>query len=198
MPFYVIEQSSRSCLCVYCYKAKLLTVALYDLWPTLHQGSTPGLVCTCQCELCKGGGGASTSYRTSHENPFTAWASLATSSTCARRSSCILRMTGPESMHTGRHVSLGTASTTPVSRIFFKCPRNKGRAERQLFPTTSDTFSSSGSHEGPPPGEISWDMFTEVDARGNATTTRRNADNGGDENDEYLPQGGTRPKNRQV
>lgn len=56
VPFYVVEQSSRACLCVYCYKAKLITIGLFDLWSTLHRGETPASPCTCKCSLCDGGG----------------------------------------------------------------------------------------------------------------------------------------------
>ncbi|CAN0054539.1 unnamed protein product, partial [Sphacelaria rigidula] len=56
IPFYFIEQSNRSCLFATCYKAKLITIALYDLWPTLHEGLTPDPACTCECNLCKDGG----------------------------------------------------------------------------------------------------------------------------------------------
>lgn len=56
VPFNVVEQSLRSCLCVHCYKAKLVTISLCTIWTTLHQGATQGSACMCECDLCRDGG----------------------------------------------------------------------------------------------------------------------------------------------
>ncbi|CAB1101808.1 unnamed protein product [Ectocarpus sp. CCAP 1310/34] len=54
VPFYVVEHSLRSCLCVHCYRAKLITVAPCQLWSTLSQN-----VASCS----SGGGGDAVARR---------------------------------------------------------------------------------------------------------------------------------------
>ena len=53
IPFYVVEQSLRCCICVHCYRDKFVTITLCELWPDLHWGATTGSSCDCQCDLCR-------------------------------------------------------------------------------------------------------------------------------------------------
>ncbi|CAM9756469.1 unnamed protein product, partial [Sphacelaria rigidula] len=56
MPFNVVKQTARCCLCSHCYKGKLIMRSLVRMWPRLHCGETAGSPCTCRCDLCASGG----------------------------------------------------------------------------------------------------------------------------------------------
>ncbi|CAM9586225.1 unnamed protein product, partial [Sphacelaria rigidula] len=56
MPFNVVKQTARCCMCPHCYKGKLIMRSLVRMWPRLHCGETAGLPCTCRCDFCANGG----------------------------------------------------------------------------------------------------------------------------------------------
>ncbi|CAM9944119.1 unnamed protein product [Hapterophycus canaliculatus] len=193
VPFYVVEQSSRACLCVYCYKAKLITIGLFDLWTALHRGETSASPCTCECNLCRGGGCSDYLPYSSRKDVY----SMGKFSD--------LHMCEKEDLYTSRdgtrvkaHKSICVTGNCLKCRgkqdDFFNCPRHKGGPQRPLYPP------SANPGEGPPPGEVRWNMFTDVDDRGHATTaaTTSTAPTVGDDGDEFIPQGGARNKNRQA
>lgn len=196
VPFYIVEQSSRACLCVYCYKAKLLTAALFDLWPTLHQGETPGSKCTCTCELCKDGKCVDYLPYKNRQAVYS-MGNFNDGHMCAKE----FLYTSKDGTRVEAHRATCVTGNCPDCKrkqdIFFDCPMHKGGAQRPLFTSVSTSSNdSSGGQHGTPSGEVSWNMFTEVDERGNPTTTR-NTDVDDDEDGEYLPQGGPK-KRRQV
>lgn len=198
IPFNVIEQSNRSCLCATCYKAKLATIALHELWPTLHQGPTPGSGCTCDCELCKDGGCADYLPYESRKEIF-GMGKFSDKHMCEKESLYTSRDGTLVEAHRSICVSGHCVECKRKQAVFFGCPRHKGGLQRLLHTTRSSVTSTSG---GSPPGEIRWNMYTEVDENGQATTkaraTNRRQRGREDGDAEYDPRAGSRTKNRQV
>ncbi|CAN0086092.1 unnamed protein product [Pylaiella littoralis] len=202
IPFYVLEQSLRSCICVHCYKAKLITKALCVLWPTLHRGDTPSSPCTCGCDLCKDG--ACSKYL-----PYDSSASVHSMANfsdmhlCAKERLYVSKDGTSIEAHKSACVSGHCLHCQRKQDRFFECPRNKGGLQRQVQPAVSTTPATDATDE-PPPGEIRWKIFTNVDSRGMATTATssqrrgRRETAGDDDDDDYNPNGGgnqTRSRN---
>lgn len=196
VPFYVVDQSQRSCLCVQCYRGKLMTTALYELWPTLHCGATPGSPCTCTCPLCASGGCVDylpyTSSKTVHS-----MSKFSDKHMCAMKHLYTASNGTPVHAHGSTCVSGDCLRCARKLRAFFDCSRNKGGADRQLQPVPSTPSSAST-----PAGEVRWITYTDVDENGQATSRnrrdhpQRGRDNGHD--DDYDPRGGAKQNNRQA
>lgn len=199
-----MEQSLRSCLCVHCYKAKLITIALFSIWETLHQGATPGSACTCECDLCKDGGCVA----------FLPYASTKTIKSMGNLSDLLLcskeNLYSPQSGEAFEaHRSACVSGQCPQCRRkqdrFFGCPQHKGDAQRRVHPSTPNAERSTATPSQGPPGEIRWKAFTTVDARGQATTSvasssrrrRQQGDGDGGDDDDYDPVA-SKNRNRKV
>ncbi|CAM9563467.1 unnamed protein product [Ectocarpus sp. 4 AP-2014] len=188
VPFYDVEQSIRSCLCVHCYKAKLITMAVCDLWPILHGGATPDSACDCECGLCKDGGCTKyipySSSKTVHS-----MADFSDMLLCPKERLYVSADGTWVEAHRSACVSGNCLLCKRRQDIFFECPKNKGDAQRQV-------------HSARPCGEVRWKNFTTVDERGQAisATAQRRANNqgGGDEDDDFDPLGGARPRARKA
>lgn len=138
IPFNVVEQSSRSCLCVYCFKAILLTIALYDLWPILHQGilhqgATPGSACTCDCDLCKNSGCVDYLPYNSRKAVYS-MGKFSDKHVCAKE----FLYTSEDGTRVESYKLACVAGTCPKCKrmqdVFFKCPRHKGGPQSPALP----------------------------------------------------------------
>ena len=197
IPFYVVEQSNRSCVCATCYKARLSTTALHDLWKTLHRGSSPGTDCTCTCELCENGGCIEYLPYDSRKE-ISSMGKFSDMHMCDQNSLYTSRDGTRVKAHTFACVSGHCAECERRQSIFFDCPRHKGGLQRQLYARSPTT----GGSDGTPPGEITWNMFTDVDENGQATTETRNRNRQQRESEDmdadFDPRGGSKHQNRQV
>lgn len=203
VPFYVVEQPSRACLCDVCYKAKLITIALFDHWPLLHRGATLGSPCTCECDLCRNDGCKEYLPYTSRKSIYS-MGKFSDLHMCEKEHLYTTTDGTPVASHRSTCVTGNCPECKAKQDRFFSCPRHKGGPERQLYPvptTASSSGNATSSSDGPPPGEVSWLMFTDVDERGKATTRRTSHtnDEGGDDLDqEWTPAGNHKPRQRQV
>ncbi|CAN0357792.1 unnamed protein product [Ectocarpus sp. 6 AP-2014] len=198
IPFYVVEQSLRSCICVHCYKAKLVTKGLCDLWPNLHQGSTPGSKCDCECELCKDGGCAEyLPYGSS--KAVHSMADFSDMLMCPKEQLYCSEDGTLVDAHKAVCVSGHCLLCKQKQERFFDCPKNKGNADRQLNPAAGPAQVGA-----PPPGEVRWKNFTTVDDNGQATSAplqRRRAPNstaGGEDDEDFDPLGGSKRRTRRA
>ncbi|CAM9863005.1 unnamed protein product [Ectocarpus fasciculatus] len=198
IPFYVVEQSLRSCICVHCYKAKLVTKGLCELWPTLHQGSTPGSECDCECELCKDGGCAEyLPYRSS--KVVHSMADFSDKLMCPKEK--LYR--SEDGTLVDAHKAICVSGHCLLCKLkqdrFFDCPKHKGGADRQLNPAAGPAQVGA-----PPPGEVRWKNFTTVDDKGQATSApqqrRRAASStaGAEDDEDFDPLGGSKRRTRRA
>ena len=197
IPFYVIEQSNRSCLCPTCVKAKLMTVALDELWSTLHQGPTPGSACTCECNLCKDGGCVDYLPYPSRKS-IHSMANFSEKHMCSKEYLYTSRDGMRVEAHKSTCVSGNCAECTRMQNVFFECPRHKGGTLGE-----ASAASDANSRGRPTPGEVRWNMYTDVDEKGMATTAGRRPNNRRERGDEdadaeYDPRARSKPKKRQV
>lgn len=198
VPFYVVEQSLRCCLCVHCYRGKLATIALCEHWSTLHQGTTPGSACDCTCELCKEGGCAT---YLPYETPkaVSSMGNLSDKLLCDKVDLYSKREGGRVSAHKSVCVSGFCSKCSHKQDRFFGCPRNQGDAQRQLVPPlrNPNPYSTADPSQGPP-GEMRWSMFTTVDEHGNAANPNATSSRGGRQGDgedgDWDPRGGADKK----
>lgn len=196
MPFFVVDQSLRCCLCVHCYRGKLITIALCELWSALHQGATPGSTCTCTCDLCKHGGCA-TFLPYASPKAVDCMVDLSDLLLCDK----VMLYTARDGTRVAAHRSACVSGQCSHCRKkqdrFFGCPQHD--ATRRMYPSAPNTDGPSAG----PPGEVLWRMFTSVDERGNATTSgarshrrRHHQQDDGDDHGDYDPLGGA-SKSRQ-
>lgn len=173
VPFYVVEQSIRSCLCVHCYKAKLITVALYQLWPTLHHGDNSGSGCTCNCGFCSDGA-CRTFLPFATEKSVHGMGDLSDLLLCEK----VFIYRGQDGKDVKAHRSACVSGHCPTCQrkqaAFFGCPRHQGTTDRR-FPASTATLGACPSAMEGQPGRVKWSMFTSVDAEGRATDARRPA-----------------------
>lgn len=191
IPCYVVEQSNRSCLCVTCYKAKLVMIALYDFWATLHQGPTPDVACACECDLCKDGGCKDYLPYESRKDVYS-MGKFSDAHMCPKEFLYISQDGTRVEAHKSTCVSGNCVECKRKQAVFFGCPQHRGGAERHLYPSP---------REGTPAGELRWNMFTDVDEQGRATTRATSASRRQghtEEDDDFEPGGGSRSKQRQV
>ncbi|CAN0315176.1 unnamed protein product [Ectocarpus sp. 6 AP-2014] len=171
VPFYVVEQSIRSCLCVHCYKAKLITVALYQLWPTLHHGDNSGSGCTCNCGFCSDGA-CRTFLPFATEKSVHGMGDLSDLLLCEK----VFIYRGQDGKDVKAHRSVCVSGHCPTCQrkqaAFFGCPRHQGTTDRR-FPASTATLGACPSAMEGQPGRVKWSMFTSVDAEGRATDARR-------------------------
>ncbi|CBJ33599.1 conserved unknown protein [Ectocarpus siliculosus] len=171
VPFYVVEQSIRSCLCVHCYKAKLITVALYQLWPTLHHGDNSGSGCTCNCGFCSDGA-CRTFLPFATEKSVHGMGDLSDLLLCEK----VFIYRGQNGKDVKAHRSVCVSGHCPTCQrkqaAFFGCPRHQGTTDRR-FPSSAATLGACPSAMEGQPGRVKWSMFTSVDAEGRATDARR-------------------------
>lgn len=182
IPFYVVEQSPRSCLCVHCYKAKLASTSLVKLWPTLHHGETHGAPCSCACDLCTSDGGCKDFLPYSSTKEVFSMGAFSDKLMCDKV--FLYTATGdgkPIKAHSSVCVSGYCPRCKERQNRFFGCPRNQGSADRVLLPSST---ASAGSHPSTPSGgTVEWSMFDTVDEAGRAvqpSSRRRGANSGGD------------------
>lgn len=177
IPFFVVEQSERSCLCVHCYRAKLSVIALRTHWSTLHQGDAPGSPCTCVCDLCTKDGGCESFLPYAAPNEVFSMGGLSDKLLCSKEFLYRSRESGDSvEAHKSVCVSRQCYMCRQKQRVFFKCPRHHGDVHRRLL----HPRPVEGSRE---PGELRWEMFTTVDDGESPTEA------GGDD-DDYDPRGG--------
>lgn len=195
VPFFVMEQSPRSCLCVHCYKAKLITIALCELWPTLHHGATPGSRCTCECELCIDG---SCKALLPYANPQAVFSmgGLSNKLLCDP----VFLRTGADGVDVTAHKSKCVSGHCLLCRRkqerFFKCPRNQGDADRVWPPLCRPVSPGNDNNQGPP-GLVQWKIFAKVHDPGRTpdpdrrsrSVNGRGGDVDGDDGD-WDPRGG--------
>ncbi|CAM9827844.1 unnamed protein product [Ectocarpus fasciculatus] len=196
IPFYVVEQSPRSCLCVHCYKAKLATVSLVKLWPTLHHGETTGAACSCTCDLCTSAGGCKDFLPYSSTKEVSSMGKLSDKLMCDKIFLYTAAGNGTAiSAHSSACVSGNCPRCKEKQERFFRCPRNKGGTDRHFGPASS---SSSSIHPARPTssGTVEWSMFDNVDEAGRAVgpSRRRGANAGGDGESDDDSGGAGRPR----
>ncbi|CAM9567752.1 unnamed protein product [Ectocarpus sp. 12 AP-2014] len=172
VPFYVVEQSLRSCLCVHCYRVKLITVALCQLWSTLHHGDTSDSGCTCTCGFCSDG-----ACRTFL--PFaTAKSVHCTGDLSDLLCEKVFLYRGQDGKYVKVHRSACVSGHCPTCQrrqaAFFGCPRHHGSTDRR-FPASSAALGAIASTSEGQAGKVKWSMFTAVDAEGRPTDARRGA-----------------------
>ena len=186
IPFFVVEQSERSCLCVHCYRAKLSAVALRQLWPTFHQGPSPGDACTCTCDLCTGpDGGCAAFLPVSEPDTVFSMGGLSDKLLCEQKFLYTSKAGGkPVTAHTSVCVEGHCVKCKKKRDRFFNCPRHRGDADRPLV-------RLGLTEPGLRPGEVRWDMFTAVD-EGDAP----HADQGGEDEDYNDPRGSADKKRK--
>ena len=196
VPFNVVEQSLRSCLCVHCHKAKLITVALCQLWPILHAKGSDGK-CGCTCDLCKHGG-CDSFLPFANPKAVNGMGLLSDKLLCAKE---FLYM-GADGKSVEAHKSACVSGFCPDCKEkqerFFKCPLHKGDASRR-FAASSSSLPTHGDPVGGQPGMVQWKMFTTVDENGRPVVPRSGrrgdttADDAGDD-EEWVPSQGRRTK----
>ncbi|CAN0309219.1 unnamed protein product [Ectocarpus sp. 6 AP-2014] len=200
MPFYVVEQSPRSCLCVHCYKAKLATVSLVKMWPTLHHGETTGAACSCTCDLCSSAGGCKEFLPYSSPKEVSSMGKLSDKLMCDK---IFLYTATGNGKAISAHSSVCVSGNCPRCKErqdrFFGCPRNRGGIDRDLGPasTSSSTIHPAGRTSG---GTVEWSMFDTVDEAGRAVgpSRRRGANAGGDGESDDDSGGAGRPRPKKV
>lgn len=180
IPFFVVEQSERSCLCVHCYRSKLSTIALRKHWSTLHQGATPGSPCTCSCDLCTKDGGCAAFLTYAATNEVFSMGNLSDKLLCDKE---FLYKSTEGGKRVLAHRSVCVSGHCPQCRQkqarLFDCPRNHGGVDRALVhPHPMESNER--------PGELQWDMFTTVDRAAGASRVLV----GGDDDDYNDPRGG--------
>lgn len=153
VPFYVVEQSSRACLCDVCYKAKLITIALTDFWPTLHCGPTPGSPCTCECDLCGGNAGCKDYLPHTSSKAVYSMGPFSDAHMCEKE----YLYNSSDGTKVSSHRSTCVNANCPDCRAkqdrVFSCPRKKGGLLRQLYPVPSSRSGIPPRGEGAtPPG----------------------------------------------
>lgn len=191
LPFFVKEQSPRSCLCVNCYKGKLISIGLSENWSVLHHGAKVGDSCSCTCSFCKEVGCGNFLRYESDKSVF----SMGKFSD--------LLMCEKEHLYTGRVGEVEAHRLACVSGHckeckskqdrFFQCPRHRGVAHRHLASSVSTGVACEA-----PGHNIQWKEFTTVDETGRPNPTRRGSrENDGDEDDEEWTSSGSNDKARQ-
>lgn len=191
VPFFVKEQSPRSCLCVYCYKAKLITISLCENWSTLHSGATPSDPCSCRCAFCKEVGCAG----------FLPYDAPNTVFSMAKFSNLLLCK--KERLYTGRAgekvrghrfacVSGHCKDCQHKQDRFFNCPRHRTAVHQHL-----DSARPPTGRDCAAPSHIQWKEFTNVEETGRQNGTRRHRQGNDDENDEDWTPSGVADKTRQ-
>ncbi|CAM9859570.1 unnamed protein product [Sphacelaria rigidula] len=191
MPFNVVKQTARCCLCPHCYKGKLIMRPLVRMWPRLHCGETAGSPCTCRCDLCANGGCRAflptMSVKDVHSmgvlcdkllcEKVKRYKTTGGSEVTAHLNTCVMGSCGECDKH---------------QRRFFDCPRHRQSAED--VESIPDIVRRT---------EMKWEAFVPVDEKGNEIRRpqrqgrhpRANDDNDGDES--WEPQGtGTRTQSR--
>lgn len=199
VPFYVVEQSLRSCLCINCYQGKLAAISLCENWATLH-GSPSGAACTCTCEFCTSGDGCGKFL------PYTSPKTVFSMGEVSERLLCPPEF--PYTTKDGRDVKAHRLACVsghcPHCKrrqdAFFGCPLHNGDAERQLSSSSEPNTSSANYTQLSLPRSIQWREFTVVDDAASTRPTRRGRRGDDvDENDEdSIPSGGNNTKQRKV
>ncbi|CAM9273681.1 unnamed protein product [Ectocarpus sp. 8 AP-2014] len=198
IPFYVVEQSPRSCLCVHCYKAKLATVSLVKMWPTLHHGETTGAPCSCTCDLCSYAGGCKDFLPYSSPKEVSSMGKLSDKLMCDK---IFLYTAAGNGQAISAHSSVCVSGNCPRCKEkqdrFFGCPRNRGGTDRDLGPasTSSSSIHPAGRPSG---GTVEWSMFDTVDEAGRAVgPSRRRGENAGGDGESDDDSGGAgRPRQK--
>ena len=196
IPFYVVEQSFRCCICVHCYRGKLVTIALCELWPDLHRGATTGSPCDCQCDFCRDGGCA-TFLPYAGPNDVFSMGRLSDKLLCPKEHLYPTRDGGRVEAHRAACVSGTCPKCQRTQDRFFGCPRNQGDAARQVKPRAETPTTTTENLSQRPPGIIGWNMFTTVDekglpasANGSSGRARRQAGDADDGDAEWEASGG--------
>ncbi|CAM9649643.1 unnamed protein product [Ectocarpus sp. 13 AM-2016] len=173
VPFYVVEQSLRSCLYVHCYRAKLITVALCQLWSTLHHGDTSDSGCTCTCGFCPDGA-CRTSLPFATAKSVHGMGDLSDLLLCEK----VFLYRGQDGKDVKAHrsacVSGHCLTCQRRQAAFFRCPLHHGSTDRR-FPASSAALGAIASTSEGQAGKVKWSMFTAVDAEGRPTDARRSA-----------------------
>lgn len=196
IPFYVVEQSPRFCLCVHCYKAKLATVSLTKMWPKLHHGETAGDACSCTCDLCSSAGRCKEFLPYSSPKEVSSMGMLSDKLMCDK---VFLYTAAGNGKAISAYSSVCVSGNCPRCKEkqarFFACPRHQGGAARDFDPATS---SSSIHPARPSPGTVEWSMVETVDESGRVVGPSRkrgaNAAGDGDFDDDSGGAGRPRPK----
>lgn len=157
VPFFVKEQSFRSCLCVNCYKAKLITVGLHENWATLHHGANAGDRCSCTCDFCEGGCGGFLK----NKSPKTVFSmgKFSDSLLCTKEHLYEGKAGKPILGHRLACVSGHCPDCQKKQECFFKCPRHQGDVIGPSSPSPSPSTGDSGEQ----PGIIHWKEFANVE-----------------------------------
>ena len=192
LPFNVKEQSLRSCLCVNCYKAKLITTGLHENWAALHSGTTAGAACSCTCDFCKGSngnGGCDIFLKNKSPKSVFSMKDFSDSLLCPKEVLYSGRTGDPVEGHRLACVSGHCMDCRKKQELFFKCPQHQGDATRP-FPTSSSSFTGDA---GERPGIITWKEFTDVDDAGRPKSPRRGRqdDDVLDHDEDWSPSGDT-------
>lgn len=144
IPFFVTEQSERSCLCVHCYRAKLGSVALRTHWSTLHHGDTPGSPCTCTCDLCVEDGGCGSFLPYAAANEVFSMGKLSDKLLCKKEFLYDSVEEGAVSRRTSRYAYRDNAPSVGVSKISFLAVRSITATSTGAYPTLVRSRVASG------------------------------------------------------
>ncbi|CAM9447743.1 unnamed protein product, partial [Hapterophycus canaliculatus] len=194
IPFNVKEQSLRSCLCVYCYKAKLITIALHENWANLHHGQTAGAPCSCTCDFCTDGGCVEFLSNKSPKTVFS-MGEVSNKLLCPMVRLYVGRDGEAAEGHRTACVLGHCVECQSRRDRFFECPRHRNGVS---CPPSSSSTPPVGDASVGDAGEqaitLQWKEFTDVHGRDGRRSSRRDGrqDNGGDEDDgDWTPSGGT-------
>ena len=194
MPFNVVKQTARCCLCPHCYKGRLIAKSLARMWGRLHCGQTPGSPCTCRCDLCANGG-CKTFLPTMSVKDVHSMGDLCDKLLCDKVK--LYKTAGGNEVAAHRNACVTGSCGTCQERQgrFFDCPRH---------------VQSAHDQDSSIPGivrraEMKWEAFVTVDEKGNeirrpqrqSRRSRANDHNDGDES--WEPQGTeAQPQSRKV
>lgn len=184
IPFNVKEQSLRTCLCVNCYKAKLITAGLCENWPTLHHGDNEGDPCSCACDFCKAGCGDFLKYAS--PKAVFSMGDFSDGLLCPKEKLYIGRTGEEVDGHRLACVSGHCVDCQDRQARFFACPRHQ-TVTPPLVP--SSTAGAAGERSE----TICWKEFTVVDDAVQPIPRRpsRQGNEADDDDQDWSPSGGT-------
>ena len=190
VPFYVVKQSLRSCLCPHCYMGKLMMKSLVRVWPQLHCGDTQGSPCACSCHLCVDGG--CTDFLPAESVKDVAGMGALCDLLLCEPVEIFKDDTGSViKTHRNACVMGHCEKCRRRLRRFLQCPKH-GRS-------IHDEACDSGEAPAAAPRELKWEVFVAIDengnerprsgVQGNSATRRARGSEGDEEDDDWEPQG---------